>query len=912
MSDAPLGSRPFIGRTAELASLHGFRRDLARRQGRVVLVGGPAGIGKSRLLAEFCGAIGGGRAPILVRTECIERGGLTFEPVRGIVAGVAGAAILDEVAQDALERGTFFRSIERILDTAARKRSVVICIEDLHWADPATLEFLAFLAPRIVSERILVVATYRDDEVEAQPASAAAAALARIARAPATRRVALRPFDETEMLALVDSAVSALKRPAAKTLRRVIARAEGNPFYAEELLKGLLAGAPPAALPQSIEAVVLERVATLDEQARSILQNAAILGYRFDPELLRAILPVDDATLLRALRDARELNLVVEEAQMQLRFRFRHALTHEAIARRMLEFEARPLHARVALLLESLPEASRRLGEIAYHWWKAMDRERALAASEAAGDAAMNLHAYGDAGTFYERALGLAGERDEQSRLCARAAMAASVQGDQTGAIDFYERALELELESERFHNAGDLVRRIAGRLVYAGREAEARARLEAFLRAHRAQLAEVEALLVEGWPILIDLGGGGVRVWRERLMRTDAPASAGREDAWGLLLLEVNAHAAVGDVAAWRDSLERLRPFTLAGSAIDRAFSLLACAITAAYDGADGAFARASLKETHEFCERSGLESVQKYVYACDAFDRYLHGDVRGAQGAAHLALADPDDVNQRTNMMVVGSLIGFDRDDDDLIALASDDALLHALERDDFSNSTALSAAGVARRLRALGRDLEAAQILERAVERLETLFAAQFLLPIAARYVSTARARERIEELLGTLHHDDVSGHATRAMVRAVFAARDRVPECSALAFCAAEGYAALDWPLLQAQALELGGDAAGARELYMRCVSLRQVRRLTRNAAGEALGADVLPVLPALSNRERQVATYVAAGLGNIEIASRLDLSVKTVETHLSRIYARLGLRSRAQLASYMTNEARAEA
>jgi non-specific serine/threonine protein kinase len=93
--------------------------------------------------------------------------------------------------------------------------------------------------------------------------------------------------------------------------------------------------------------------------------------------------------------------------------------------------------------------------------------------------------------------------------------------------------------------------------------------------------------------------------------------------------------------------------------------------------------------------------------------------------------------------------------------------------------------------------------------------------------------------------------------------------------------------------------------------MRCGSLRQVRRLTRG--GEAArGADTLPVLPALSGRERQVAAAVAAGLGNVEIAARLGLSVKTIETHLSRIYARLGLRSRAQLASYMASEARAKA
>ena len=913
MMAPPLGSRRFIGRTAELAVLHECRRDIARRRGSVVLVGGPAGIGKSRLVGEFCRTIGGGRAPTLVRTECIERGGMAFEPIRAVVAGLASGADadLDGVAHDALERGTFFRSIERIVRAAAEKRSVVICIEDVHWADPATLEFLAFLGPRIATDRILLVLTYRDDEIEAQPATAAAAALARVARASTARPIALRPLDESEMFALIDSVLAAREKPPAKILRRLIARAEGNPFYAEELLKGVLEDAPAGKLPQSLDALVLERFAMLDDGERAVLQHAAILGYRFDPDLLRAILAVDEAALARALRDARERNLIVEEDQRELRFRFRHALTHEAIAGRMLEFEARPLHARVALLLESLPDASRRIGEIAYHWWKAMDPERAVAANETAGDAAMNLHAYGDAATFYERALGLASDPDVASRLYSRAGEAAAVQGDQQGAIGFFERALALELDAERFGNAGDIVRRIAGRLVYAGRETEARARLDEFLLAYRGQLTDIDALLVEGWPILIDLGGGGVRGWRIRLMASGARAAAGGKDAWGLLLLELNAHAAVGDLAAWRATLERIEPFTRTVNAYERALSLLAGALTAAYDATDGSFAHDRLRATHDFCERHGLESVQKYVYACDAFDRYLHGDVRGAQGAVHLALADPDDANQRTNMAVVGPLIGLDCDDADLLALATDEALLRALEREDCPNSTALAAAGVASRLRTLGRDDEAARVLERAVEALQTLFGAQLLLPLAARCVSTPRARERIEELFDLLYDGDRSGHATRAMVRAVFATRDRTPDHAELALGAAEGYAALEWPLLRAQALELAGDAAAARELYMRCGSLRQVRRLTRGGDA-ARGADALPVLPALSARERQVATAVAAGLGNVEIAARLGLSVKTIETHLSRIYARLGLRSRAQLASYMANQERVKA
>jgi len=911
MSASPLGSRRFIGRTSELAALHERRRDLARRRGSVALVGGPAGIGKSRLLAEFCATIGGGRAPVLVRTECIERGARTFEPVRSIVAGLTGGdeRALDAVAREALERGTFFRSIERIVRSAAQKRSIVVYIEDVHWADPATLEFFAFLAPRIATDRILLVLTYRDDEIEAQPASAAAAAIARIARASATHRIALPPLDEDEMRALVDEALAAHPKPPAKIVRRLIARADGNPFYAEELLKTVLEGGAPGALPQSLEGLVLERFAALDETEQTVVQHAAVLGYRFDPEHLRAILPLDDAALGRALRTARNRNLVVEEPP---RLRFRHALTHEAIAGRMLEFEARPLHARVAGILESQADASQRLGEIAYHWWRAGDLEHAVAANEAAGDAAMGMHAHHDAGMFYERALALAVEDDAQSRLCVRAGVAAAVQGDQENAIAYYERALGFEIDARRFASAGEIVRRIAGRLVYAGREDEARARLDAFLRAYGGQLKAVDALLIDGWPILIDLGGGGARAWREKLAASRGADAGSSWNAWGLLLLEVNAHAAVGDTDAWRESLERLRPFVREGSTFDRALSLLAFALTFAYDGADASQARAALEETHTFCERNGLESVRKYVYACDAFDRYLHGDVRGARDAAHAALADADDANQRANMAVVGPLIGLDVDDSDLVSLASDAPLIAAMSSRIRTNSIALAAGGVAARLVALGRDGEAVDLLERAVAALETLFGAQFLLPLAARHVVSQDARANIDALLAAIHPSDRAGLAAAAMVRATFARRDAADDARELALEAVRQYEALGWPILQAQALEVAGDGPAARELYMRCGSVRNVRRLTRGAERMPRTAAIVADFPALSAREREIAVAVGAGLGNLEIAERLGLSVKTVETHLSRIYARLGLRSRAQLATFIATRTRERA
>jgi DNA-binding CsgD family transcriptional regulator len=902
----PLGSRSFLGRDGELAVLHARRRELAQRRGSVVLIDGPAGIGKSRLLAEFCRTMSGGRAPVLVRSECLQFGALPFGPIREIVNALVanGTAELDAVAENALERGALFHSIERLIRTASRKRAIVACIEDLHWADPATLDFMAHLAAHIATDRVAIFATYRDEEIALRPE--AAEAIARVTRASTTHRVSLRALDAATMTELLDCAAADRPKLARKVVREIVSRAEGNPFFAEELLKGTIDARSSEELPLSIKAIVLGRFAALSAADRKVLSHAAVLGYRFDPDLLGAIFPPKGVTVEAALRHGVRQHLIVEEPGMQLRFRFRHALTHEAIGHEMLEYETRPLHARVAERLESLPDAQGRIGEIAYHWWKAND-PRAVAANEAAAEAAIALHAYADAERFYGRALGLAADPDAQSRLSTRAAFAASLQGDQELSLSYYERALNIDLAAKRFDEAGRIVRRIAGRLVYAGREADARARLQSFLLEYGALLSEVDALLVEGWPLLVELGGGGVRTWRERLMRSEAAAAAKGQPEWELLLLEVHAHADVGEVAAWHDAIERLRARSESMGPAERAWSLMMIGLTAAYMGVDEAYARAALNETHAYCEQKGLLSMRKYVAACDAFERYLHGDIRGAQAASQVALEGSSDLNQRANMAVVGPFIGLDVDDAGLIALAMDDELVALLRAGITSHSLALAAGGVAANFLALGRADEASTLLEEAVIALETTFGAQFVLPLAARHVDLPRARDAMEALLSLVAADDEAGLATRAMVEAIFAARDRATGYEALAAIAIERYANLKWPLLQAAALELTGETAAARRIYMRSGSLRHARRLTRGSQHEDRAADESGARVMLTAREREIAASVAAGFGNTQIATRLGLSVKTVESHLSRIYARLGFRSRAQLAAYIANE-----
>ena len=906
-STIPELGRRFVGRAEELRALRAVKHDLASGRGGIALIGGTAGIGKSRLLAEFLQTVDGGRAPLVVRTECLEYGGTTFGPIREIVAKVAASdgGRIDAAATASLERGSFFAAIEAIVREAARKRAIVVSIEDLHWADRSTLEFIAYWAAHIASTRVAAFVTYRDDELEMRPE--ANALLAGIARVGASRAIALRPLDDASIQQLLDGGPHA--RPAARLMHGVLERAGGNPFFAEELYKAALETNSGDALPQSISASILVRFRGLDEADRAVVARAAILGYRFDPQMLVDVFGFSPEAVALALHRARARLLVVEVAGARVRFRFRHALTHETIANETFEYEARPLHARIAETLSAGPDAAARIAEIAYHRYRARDAERAVPANEAAAEAALAIHAYADAATLYARALDLARTPLEESRFNGRMLAVLTLCGDHALALAYGERALALELERGAYAEASVTIRRIASRLASLGREAEAHGRLAAFASEHGASLAPADALLVTGWGLLLNLGGGAPRTWRERLRAHDAAALASSSGAWGLALLEVNADADLGDLAAWTDSVRRLRRLAERASAGERAMSLLQIAVTGAYAGADRAVVRAAIDEAGACFERYGLLSLGRYLATADALDRYLRGELAAARQAVGAALAEPGDLNHIANLAVFAPALGADLEDRELLALAAHEHVARSFWAEPVTHGAALLGTCLASRALAAGRDDEARRILERAVDGLETLLGAHLLLPFAARCVVSEQARARIAELVGGVDPGDPAGLATRAMVAATFATRERRPDAARLAFEAATRYERLGWPLLRARALALAGDDATARALEAACGLVRKARE-----AGDRHVDDACKAADAgLTGRERAVAAAVAAGLANREIAARLNLSVKTVEAHLSRIYARLGLRSRVQLAGYVTGgEAASEA
>jgi predicted ATPase len=399
----PVLCRPFIGRREELAYLRERRLEAGSSRGGLVLISGDAGVGKSRLIAEFCGSLAYTRWRI-GHGPCLEDGRRPYGPILDALARLDPTAAA--LAPAATKQEQFDAVAERLAALAA-KTALVVVIEDLHWADAATFDLLAYLAPKIHNLRVLILASFRPDELH--PEHPATAGVSKIARTSRAGRVDLAPLSGVELRTFIDEALDGITLPD-ETRRAIALAGDGNPFFTEELLKSAVErnaaradGRARRDVPLTVRATLLDRLRPFDEHERSVVRHAAVIGRTFELELLAATLEAEPAALLPALRRARDFQLV-EEISPSL-FRFRHGLTREAIYGEFLGAELRPLHRGIAVALEGAPEDDRSVAALAYHWWAAGDDERSARYNELAGDAAGRLHAHEDAIAFYERAL---------------------------------------------------------------------------------------------------------------------------------------------------------------------------------------------------------------------------------------------------------------------------------------------------------------------------------------------------------------------------------------------------------------------------------------------------------------------------------------------------------------------------
>ena len=311
-----------------------------------------------------------------------------------------------EAADAALAPTRLFELLLGVLHRLAEGRPVLLVVEDLHWADQSTRDLLGFLV-RNLRGGVALVLTYRSHELHRRhPLRPFLAELDRSGRAERLELERLGRRDLAELLAGI------LEAPAPPALiGEILARSEGNPFFAEELLAAHLEG---SRLPLALRDLVLARVEALSEEVQRVLEVAAVAGTRVDHELLAAVVGQDTEQLVGLLREAVTRHvLAVEEASGA--YLFRHALVQEAIYNDLLPVQRGPLHAAYARALERRIErrgaapgtrsgTAAERGQLAYHWYAAHDLGQALLASVQAGQAAESAAALAEALEHYERA----------------------------------------------------------------------------------------------------------------------------------------------------------------------------------------------------------------------------------------------------------------------------------------------------------------------------------------------------------------------------------------------------------------------------------------------------------------------------------------------------------------------------
>lgn len=454
---------PFVGRVEELDRLtRGLDAAFEGRPG-IVLIGGEAGIGKTRLVRELsdrarergaralsggCVSLAEGTLPYLPVAEALR--GLTTELGRSRLQSLLAdrpelAALVPDVPVRAAEpagvtsassRTRLFVELRALIGELAEETPLVLVLEDLHWADGSTLDLIAYLSRAVETERLLVLGTHRTDEPD--PGHPLGAWLAESGRTERVETLRLPPLTVQE---IADHLAGLTGEAVAEDLvRRIHARSEGNPFFVEELAEG-----NGERIPESLDALLLGRVRTLSDPALEILRIGAVAGRRFDHGLVAEVAAVPADRLEPALREAVERRLLVTEGDG---YAFRHALLQEAVYRALLPGERQRLHRGFAEALGGRGgEDATLLAEEAYHRRAAQD-PRALEALVRAGSAALGIHAYPEAHRQLEWALELweANPALEAAAGLGRAALLA-LAGDAAGLAGESRRGIEL-LES--------------------------------------------------------------------------------------------------------------------------------------------------------------------------------------------------------------------------------------------------------------------------------------------------------------------------------------------------------------------------------------------------------------------------------------------------------------------------------
>jgi predicted ATPase len=445
-----------VGRDVELSALEDSLLAALRGDGGVVILGGEAGMGKTRLVGELtsralrlrCAVMSGACSeaelslPYLPFLEAVGNR-LTRENIDELRQRLGAAA--DELAQLFPQLGRpnaaggdetqaklrMFEAILLLLRDAARDRALLLVLEDLQWADPGTRELLDYMTRRLRSTNVLVLATYRMDEMHRK--HPLVPTIQGWRRSGSAEFIELQPLPPEAVADMVRAIFE--EQDVSDEFRDFLhERSEGNPFVVEEMLRDAVdrgdiyrtaTGWDRKALtemriPRTVRAAILHRLERLRKEAVDVLSAASVIGRSADVATLIAVTGMDESTVYSALETCVTFQLLEEDERTPGKYQFRHALTREAVYEDMILPRRQQLHARVAEVLASRPDHA--AVDLAHHLLAAGRYDDAVAMCVVAAEDAIRSRAYRDAADLLERAAPHVRDPVERGRLLCRAA----------------------------------------------------------------------------------------------------------------------------------------------------------------------------------------------------------------------------------------------------------------------------------------------------------------------------------------------------------------------------------------------------------------------------------------------------------------------------------------------------------
>jgi tetratricopeptide (TPR) repeat protein len=480
---------PLIGREEEFSTILAAIETVMQGSGRLLVGAGEPGVGKTRISQETTLACRD-RGFVVATGRCYEpHQSVPYYPFLEALSSLYGTTpdpvrveiptrwphmmrLLPDQPSDALsatsaspqeEQQRLFWAVTGFLQAFSEAAPVALLLDDLHWADDASLELLQHLARHTRASRVLLLGTYRDDEVGRQ--HPLERALRDLQRERLVERISVRRLAREDTGRLIADRLG--QEPSAELAELVYRHTDGHPLFVQEVLRALIERGDvyrrdgrwesreiaEIGVPESVRATIADRASRLSERAQEALHEASVLGQAFDFEDLQAVAGISEDELEAALEEALAAGLLYEARDGYV---FNHALTQQALYTELPRRRRRRLHLAAGETLERLPEPIRRsrAAELAWHFREGRAAERALPYALLAGDNAVSVYAPAEAERHYQTALELAralDDRDGEARAFEKLGWLMWIMARFDACSDALERAAHL------YRDAGDV-----------------------------------------------------------------------------------------------------------------------------------------------------------------------------------------------------------------------------------------------------------------------------------------------------------------------------------------------------------------------------------------------------------------------------------------------------------------------